>query len=39
MDSDGVVVDIQTMIHNRAVSDSELREYPSAAPAQLRAGD
>ena len=34
MDSDGVVVDIQTMIPQPSVSDSELREYPSAAPAQ-----
>ncbi len=34
MDSAGVVVDIQTMIPQPGVSDSELREYPSAAPAQ-----
>lgn len=34
MDSAGVVVDIQTMTPQPGVSDSELREYPSAAPAQ-----
>lgn len=34
MDSAGVVVDIQTMYPQPGVPDSELRNYPSAAPAQ-----
>ena len=34
MDSAGVVVDIQTMIPQPGVPDSQLRNYPSAAPAQ-----
>ena len=34
MDSAGVVVDIQTMHPQPGVPDSELRTYPSAAPAQ-----
>ena len=34
MDSGGVVVDIQTMTPQPGVPDSELRTYPSAAPAQ-----
>ena len=34
MDSDGLVVDIQTMHPQPGVPDSELKHYPSAAPAQ-----
>ena len=34
MDSAGVVVDIQTMVPQPGVPDSELRHYPSASPAQ-----
>ena len=34
MDAEGVVVDIQTMHPQPGVPDSELRNYPSAAPAQ-----
>jgi len=34
MDSSGVVVDIHTMVPQPGVPDSELRHYPSAAPAQ-----
>ncbi len=34
MDAEGVIVDIQTMHPQPGVSDSELRTYPSAAPAQ-----
>ncbi len=34
MDSAGIVVDIQTMHPQPGVPDSELRNYPSAAPAQ-----
>ena len=34
MDSSGIVVDIQTMLPQPGVPDSELRTYPSAAPAQ-----
>ena len=34
MDAAGVIVDIHTMIPEPGVSDSELRTYPSAAPAQ-----
>ena len=34
MDSDGIVVDIQMMHPQPGVPDSELRNYPSAAPAQ-----
>lgn len=34
MDAEGVVVDIQTMHPQPGVPDSELRNYPSATPAQ-----
>ncbi len=34
LDSDGVVVDVQTMMPQPGVPDSELTRYPSAAPAR-----